>query len=188
MQRVASKVHHSIHRQHETKRPRTIERTAWALVDKAALEATLNKITTLVGRLNSDFAPVDQRQQLNQSYEIFKELKLSDEELRQLGAEAGDRISRTVVTMLQGEQATGNRFVGIKVAEDGTVNIGDYYEESWKGQAQRQAHRNDTFEELSVTGAAFVNIGDSFGGKSPMQMRLEQWEGAKRAVSGGSAS
>ncbi|KAH7327751.1 prion-inhibition and propagation-domain-containing protein [Stachybotrys elegans] len=186
VKRFANKIHRTAHRQHDNEHPGTLKRTTWALVDKARLEATLDKVTTLVDRLNTDFAPVDQKRQLDQYCEVVKELKLSDEELRELGAEIGDKIFKTVVKMLQNERATGDRFLKMQVTKEGTVNIGDYYDTDWKGDGQRQSSRNDTFEELSVTDTAFVNIGDNFGGKSPLQIRLEQQqEAARRAQSGG---
>lgn len=63
--------------------------------------------------------------------------------------------------------------------------MGDYYDNEWKGGSERRTARKDTFEELSVTGRAFANVGEQFGGKSPMQIRLEQMNAARRANSAG---
>ncbi|WYZ43759.1 hypothetical protein EsH8_VII_000195 [Colletotrichum jinshuiense] len=188
MTRIANKVHRTVHRQHDAEHPGTLKRTTWALVDKAWLKATLDKVTTLVDRLNTDFAPVNQKQQLDQYCRVVKELKLSDEELRELGAAVGDQMFKTVVKMLQHERATGDRFVGMKVTKEGTVNIGDYYDKDWKGDIQRQPSQNNTFEEFSVTDTAFVNIGDNFGGKSPIQVRLQQQQAARQAESEGASN
>ncbi|SPJ74468.1 uncharacterized protein FTOL_04199 [Fusarium torulosum] len=187
MRRMANKLHRTVHRQHDAEHPGTLKRTTWALVDKARLEATLGKATTLVDRLNTDFAPIDQKQQLEKYCEVVKELKLSDQELTNIGAAVGDQVFKTVVKMLQHERATGDRFVGMKITKEGTVNIGDYYDKEWKGDAERQPSKNDTFEEMSVTDTAFVNVGDNFGGKNPLQMRFEQQEAARKRAESGSA-
>lgn len=186
LKRFAAKVHRSIHRQHSAEHPGTLKRTTWALVDKARLEATLDKVTTLVDRLNTDFAPVDQKSQLDLYCEVVKEAKLSEEELKNIGETAGDCVFKTVVTLLNQERATGNRFMGIEVSADGTLNIGDYYDKGWNGGAPRQGSRNDVFQNLRVKDRAYVNIGDQFGGKSPMQVRLEQMEAARQARGTGS--
>ena len=180
MRRMAMKLHRTVHRQHDAEHPGTMKRTTWALIDKGRLEATLDKVTTLVDRLNTDFAPVDQKQQLEQYCGAVKKFQLSDQELTDIGAAVGDQVFKTVVKMLQHERATGDRFVGMKVTKEGTVNIGDYYDKEWKGSSQRLPSKNDTYEKMSVTDTAFVNIGDNFGGKNPIQMRFEQQEVARK--------
>ncbi|KAI1137359.1 prion-inhibition and propagation-domain-containing protein [Hypoxylon sp. FL0543] len=185
LKRAANKLHRMAHRQHDEQHPGVLKRTQWALVNKAHLEDTLNKVTALVDRLNTDFAPVNQKNQLDKYCQDIKDLKLSEEDLREIGATAGDRVFRTVLKMLECERVTGNRFVGMNITKDGTVNIGDHYDKDWDGTNMvRQQGRNDTFENLSVTDMAFVNIGDNFGGKSAVQIRLEQQQAARQAKSG----
>jgi hypothetical protein len=109
-----------------------LKRTVWVSVDKARLENVLNTVTTLVDRLNSGFAPVDQKQQLGRYCQDIKDLKLSEDELGVVGKIAGDRLSQRVLRMLENERLTGNRFVRITITKEGTVNIGDSYDKDWK--------------------------------------------------------
>lgn len=187
MKRVANKLHRMAHRQHDAQHPGTLKRTEWALVSKERLEGTLNKVTTLVDRLNTDFAPVDQKTQLDKYCEDFKGLKLGEDELREVEKTAGDILSKKLLKMLENERLTGNRFKDMRVTKEGMVVIGDHYDENWKGQGvSRQPARNDNFETISVTDEALLSIGDTFGGKSPVQIRLEQMA-ARRAQGGGSS-
>ena len=188
MKRVANKLHRMAHRQHDAQHPGTLKRTEWALVSKERLEGTLNTVTTLVDRLNTDFAPVDQKTQLDKYCEDFKSLKLDDDELREVEKIAGDILSQKLLKMLENERLTGNRFKEMSITKEGMVVIGDHYDENWKGQGvSRQPARNDHFEQMSVTDQAFVSIGDTFGGKSPVQIRLEQMA-ARKAQGGGSGN
>ncbi|KAJ6256374.1 hypothetical protein Dda_8874 [Drechslerella dactyloides] len=180
--RVANKIHRMVRRQHDEQHPGTLKRTVWALVDKARLENVLNKVTTLVDRLNTDFAPLEKKKQLTKCCEDIQSLKLSEEELKAIEEAAVDKLSQNVFKILENERLTGNKFIETHVAEDGSMNIGDYYDNDWKGNSVvRQQSRNDTYESLSVKGTAFVNIGDTFGGKSAVQIRLEQMQAARMA-------
>jgi hypothetical protein len=67
-----------------------------------------------VDRLNTDFAPIDQKQQHEQYCEVVKGLKLSDQHLTDIGTAVGDQVFKTVVKMLQHERTTGDRFAGMK--------------------------------------------------------------------------
>ncbi|RYP08518.1 hypothetical protein DL764_001849 [Monosporascus ibericus] len=187
MKRAANKLHRMVHRQHDEQHPGTLKRTVWTLVDKARLEDALNKVTILVDRLNTDFAPVNQKQQLDKYCQDIKDLKLSEEELTEIRNTAGDRLSQRALKMLENERLTGNRFIGMNVTKEGTVNIGDHYDKDWKGESMtRQQGHNDLYENLSATDTAFISIGDHFGGKSPVQMRLQQLQAAAQAKSGAS--
>lgn len=189
MARIAKKMHRTIHREHDVEHPGTMKRTTWALVDKGRLEGGLDDITKLVNQLHISFPPVDPKPQLDQYCETVKKLELNPEELKEISAASGDYLFKTIAKMLENERVTGIRFKGMKMSDDVTLNVGDYYATDWTGRAERQAApRDDTFEELSVTGRALVNVGDQFGGKSLMQMRLEQMEAARRDNKGGSGA
>lgn len=100
MKRVANKLHRTIHRQHDAEHPGTWKRTTWALVNKARLEATLDRVTNLVDRLNTDFPPLDPKPQLNQYCETVTKLKLTENELKEIGIAAGDYLFKTIVKLL----------------------------------------------------------------------------------------
>lgn len=183
---VANKLHRTMHRQHDERHPGTFNRTIWALVDKARLDDVLNTVTKLVDRLNTDFAPVDQKQQLDRLCENLKELRMSGEELEVIRKSAGDELSQRVLKMLENEHRTGNKFVGMKITKEGMVNIGDHYDRDYKGEGMvRQQRHNDAYEDLHITDRAFFNRGDTFGGKSAVQIRLEQMQAPRQANSGG---
>ncbi|KAK6355523.1 hypothetical protein TWF696_004622 [Orbilia brochopaga] len=148
--------------------------------DKTRLENALNKATTLVDRLVTDFAPVEQNQQLEVFCERIKELKLREGDLKELQKRKIDQFSHRALKSLEDKRAAGSRFININVTKDATVNIGDYYDKDWKydGVRRQQGH-SDTYEVISVTDKAFVNIGDSFGGNHPVWTRLEQMQAAR---------
>jgi hypothetical protein len=123
-----------VRRQHGGQHPGTFKRIVWALFDKARLENVLNTVSTLMDRLNSDFAPVDQKQQLGRYCQDIRDLRLSGDELGLIGKTAGDRLSQRVLKMLENERLTGNRFAAITITKEGTVNIGDHYAKEWKGE------------------------------------------------------
>ncbi|KAJ2996237.1 hypothetical protein NUW58_g1037 [Xylaria curta] len=132
-------------------------------------------------RLNADFAPVDQKRQHDRYCQGIKDLELAPEELKEVKNLARDQLSQTVLKRLEEERITGNRFGQMQVTKDGTVNIGDYYEGNWTGGSIAVSRGNDVYENVSVTDTAFVNIGNNFGGKSPVQIRLEQLQVSRQA-------
>ncbi|KAI1462719.1 prion-inhibition and propagation-domain-containing protein [Annulohypoxylon moriforme] len=179
--RIANGLHRVVHKRHSEKLLGVMKQTVWALVDKARLEANLNKVTMLVDRLNIDFTPVNQKQQLDKYYQTIKNIDMCEEDLSIIGEIPSDQISRRVLKMLENERLIGNRFIVMNVSKEGTVNIGDHYDKDWRGESTIwQQARNDTYENLSVTDMAFVNIGVNFGGKSPVQIRLEQLTAARQ--------
>ncbi|KAK8106821.1 uncharacterized protein PG998_008834 [Apiospora kogelbergensis] len=170
MHRVGDKLHRMVQRQHDALHPGTVKRTRWAMIDKAKLEDTLDTITALVDRLNADFAPAHQNRQLDQYCQGLAGLKLSDEELQEIGELLSDKVSQTVFKMLEGQRLKGDRFCNIQVTKDGDVMIGDYYHKDFQGQhVVRVQSRNDTFEIISVTDTSSLLIGDQFGGRAPMK-------------------
>ncbi|KAI0401433.1 prion-inhibition and propagation-domain-containing protein [Xylaria palmicola] len=184
MTRAADKLHRIVHRYRDEQHPGTLNRTIWALVDKTRLDDNLNQATKLMDRLNADFAPVNQKLQLDRYCQEIKDLELDAEEVKAVRENARDQLSQRVLQMLENERLTGNRFQNMQFSGDGSVNVGDYYDKDWSGGSIAVPQRNDTYDGVSVTDNAFLNVGNTYGGVSPFQARFA----SRQARNGGSAS
>ncbi|KAI1207283.1 prion-inhibition and propagation-domain-containing protein [Annulohypoxylon truncatum] len=167
--RIASKLHRMVQKRCNEQHPGFMKQTVWGLIDKDQLEADLDKVTTLVDRLNTDFAPLNQKQQLDRYCQDIKDLRMNEEDIREVGEIPGDRISRAALKMLDNERSTGNRFIGTIITKEGKVSVGDFYDKDWQGTSMvKTQSRNNRFEDTSVTDSALLFVGNIHGGKSPM--------------------
>lgn len=176
IQRLYEKINRSIHRRHDQQHPGTMKRTKWALISKNRLRSTVEDITALVDRLNTDFPPIDTKQQLMLSHKALDDMRLTDDEISVLADTATDRVFRKTIEMTAIERNTGSSFEEILVMGDAAIEIGDYVAADYTGQGMPGNTKGDKFGKITVSDTAFAKIGTQYGGKTALELRFQQQE------------
>jgi len=163
--------------EHDQQHPGTVKRTTWALVSKERIEKSVQNITNLVAQLQFNFKPLDTNKQYD-SYETeIKTMGLADDELATLTNIAGtvDKILKQVAEKTIQERNASNSF---EVSDNGIWTAGDYYAPDFDPSKIRTNARGSHFDNfnIKVGGDAVATTGTQYGGKTAVQLKLEQRE------------
>lgn len=160
-------------------------RVAWSLLDKEILEKKLAEVTTLLDRLNTDFKPKSPQIQMMAYHSSLQGLGIEKEEIQLIASVALDKVSQSVAASAMKEQVTGttgSTFERIVLNKQAALHQGDFVAPDYviRGEEHLLSSKN-LFKVIEGSDQTLINIGNQYGGRSPMEMTHERMMAAMDA-------